>query len=218
MSQRRAWSLKRICLPACILYRTSTEKPFLWFLTHQPAEDEEEPTRNWRPPRDDNDYGALAGKHERAALTALGFEMKLHGKDIAVGHGMKTNGFLEADVFIMWEVQNYAAILGSSGKAVTEAREVKARGQDSKLRTCVRELEQSLMQRHKDMQKYADKRRCAGACPTNLKCSACERGRNRWNCPDCKRRNCADCVARQQHEHMEARVRECKEAIQELVY
>ena len=146
--------------------------------------------------------------------------MKLRGKDIAVGHGIKTNGFLEADVFRMWGVQNYAAIWGSSGKAVTEAREVKARGQDSKLRTCVRELEQSLMQRQKDMQKYADKRRCAGACPTNLKCPVCERGtrgRNRWNCPDCKRRNCADCVARQQHEHMEARVRECKEAIQEHV-
>ena len=183
-------------------------------------EDEEEPTRNWRPPRGDNDYGALAGEHERAALTALGFGMKLRGKDIAVGHGMKTNGFLEADVFRMWGVQNYAAIWGSSGKAVTEARGVKARGQDSKLSTCVGELEQSLMQRQKDMQKYADKRRCAGACPTNLKCPACERGtrgRNRWNCPDCKRRNCADCVARQQHEHMKARVRECKEAIQELV-
>ena len=142
--------------------------------------------------------------------------MKLRGKDIAVGHGIKTNGFLEADVFRMWGVQNYAAIWGSSGKAVTEARGVKARGQDSKLRTCVGELEQSLMQRQKDMQKYADKRRCAGACPTNLKCNACGHGRKRWNCHDCKRRNCADCVARQQHKHMEACDCECKEAIQKL--
>ena len=130
---------------------------------------------------------------------------------------MKTNGFLEADVFRMWGVKNYPAIWGSSGKAVEKAREVKTQRQVSKLHTCVGELEQSLMQRQKDMQKYAAKRRCAGACPTNLKCPACERGRNRWNCPDCKRHNCADCVARQQHEHMEARVRECKEAIQELV-
>ena len=68
-------------------------------------EDEEEPTRNWRPPRGDNDYGALAGEHERAALTALVFEMKLCGKDIAVGHGIMTNGFLKADVFRMWEAE-----------------------------------------------------------------------------------------------------------------
>ena len=190
----------------------------LRFLTQQSAadEDEEEPTRNWRPPRGDNDYGALAGEHERAALTALGFGMKLRGKDIAVGHGMKTNGFLEADVFRMWGVKNYPAIWGSSGKAVEKAREVKTR-QVSTLHTCVRRLEQALMQRQKDMQKYADKRRCAGACPTNLKCNACGHGRRRWNCADCKRRNCADCVARQQHEHMEARVRECKEAIQKLL-
>ena len=117
--------------------------------------------------------------------------MKLRGKDIAVGHGIKTNGFLEADVFRMWKVQNYAAIWGSSGKAVTEAREVKAREQDSKLRTCVRELEQSLMQRQKDMQKYADMRDCDGTCPTKLKCDACRRrrGRKRWKCEDCKTGN-----------------------------
>ena len=186
-------------------------------LTHEPAEeeDEEEPIRNWRPPRGYNDYGALAGEHERAALTALGFGMKMRGKDIAVGHGMKTNGFLEADVFRMWGVNNYPAIWGSSGKAVEKAREIKTRGQVSTLHTCVRELEQALMHRQKDMQKHADKRRCAGACPTNLKCTACDR--KRWNCPDCKLRNCANCVARQQHEHMEARVRECKEAIQKLL-
>ena len=192
----------------------------LVLLTHQPAadEDEEEPTRNWRPPRaGGKDYGALAGEHERAALTALGFGMKMRGKDIAVGHGIQPNGFLEADVFRMWEVSNYPAIWGSSGKAVEKAHEVKTRGQASKLHTCVRELEQALMYRQNDMRKHAGKRRCAGACPTNLKCNACGHGRKRWNCTDCKRRNCANCVARQQHEHMEACVRECKEAVQELL-
>ena len=146
-------------------------------LTHQPAEGEadEEPNRNWRPPRGGrggNDYGALAGEHERAALTALGFEMKLRGKDIAVGHGIQPNGFLEADVFRMWEVSIYPAIWGSSGKAVEKAHEVKTRGQVSKLQACVRELEQALKHRRKDMQKHADKRGCSGTCPTNLKCTA----------------------------------------------
>ena len=61
-------------------------------------------------------------------------------------------------MFRMWGVTNYSAIWGSLGKAVKEAREVKALGQDSRLRTCVRELEQALMHRQKDMQKYADKR------------------------------------------------------------
>ena len=145
-------TIEQICLPARILYCTSTKKnrlkvcwPGAFGVADTPTsgeEDEEEPTRNWRPPRGDNDYGALAGEHERAALAALGFGMKLRGKDIAVGNGIKTNGFLEADVFRMWGVQNYAAIWGSSGKAVTEARGVKARGQDSKLSTCVGELEQ----------------------------------------------------------------------------
>ena len=191
----------------------------LRFLTHQSAadEDEEEPTRNWRPPRGDNDYGALAGEHERAALEPLGFRMKLRGKDIAVGHGMKTNGFLEADVFRMWGVKNYPAIWGSSGKAVEKAHEVKTQGQVSKLHTCVGELEQALTHRRTDMRKHAGKRRCAGACPTNLECNACGQGRKRWNCPDCKRLNCADCVAKQRHEHMEAFVCECKEAIQKLL-
>ena len=191
----------------------------LGLLTHQPAEGEadEEPNRNWRPPRGGrggNDYGALAGEHERAALTALGFEMKLRNKDIAVGHGIQPNGFLEADVFRMWGVNNYPAIWGSSGKAVEKAREVKTRGQVSKLHICVRELEQALMYRQNDMRKHAGKRRCADACLKNLECDACGRGRKRWNC---KHRNCANCVARQQHEHMEACVRECKEAIQKLL-
>ncbi len=192
---------------------------------HQPAGDEEEPTRNWRPPRDDNDYGALAGKHERAALTALGFEMKLRGKDIAVGHGdgIQLNGFLETDVFAKWGVRNYPEMWGSSGKAVEKAREAKTQRQISQLQTCVLELEQALVQRRKDMDKYAARRRCGGACPINLKCSVCTplylsgRGRKRRNCLDCKRLNCTDCVARQQHEHMESRLYECKEAIKNFL-
>ena len=98
----------------------------LGLLTHQPAEEEaeEEPTRNWRPPRGDNDHGALAGEHERAALAALGFGMKLRGKDIAVENGIQRNGFLEAGVLERWGVKNYPAIWGSSGKAVEKAREV----------------------------------------------------------------------------------------------
>jgi len=102
-----------------------------------------QPTRNWRPPRDDDGYGALAGKHERAALTALGFEMKLRGKDIAVGHGdgIQLNGFLETDVFAKWGVRNYPEIWSSSGKAVDKARAAKAQGQISQLQTRVLELE-----------------------------------------------------------------------------
>ena len=124
---------------------------------------------------------------------------------------MKTNGFLEAGVFRMWEVKRYPAIWGFSGKAVEKAREVKTRGQVSTLHTCVRELEQGLMNRQKDMLKHTDMRRCAGTCPTNLKCNACDK--KLWNCPDCKSRNCADCVARQQHstyggERARARARE----------
>ncbi len=157
---------------------------------HQPAEDEEEPTRNWRPPRDDNDYGALAGKHERAALTALGFEMKLRGKDIAVGHGIQLNGLLETGVFAKWGVKNYPEILGSSGKAVEKAREVKTQRKISQLQTCVLELEQALVQRRKDMSKHAARRRCRGACHINLKCSVCGHGRKRWNCLDCSEIGC----------------------------
>ena len=47
--------------------------------------------------------------------------MKLCGKDIAVGHGIQGNGFLWKDVFEIWEVENYSAIWGSSGKAVAKA-------------------------------------------------------------------------------------------------
>jgi hypothetical protein len=183
---------------------------------HQAAGDEEEPTRNWRPPRDDSDYGALAGKHERSALTALGFEMKLRGKDIAVGQGIKLNGFLETEVFAKWGVTNYPEIWGSSGKAVEKARAAKEQGQTLQLQTCVSELEQALVQRRKDMEKHAARRCCRGECPINLKCSVCEQGRKRRNCSDCKRRNCTDCVAKQHHEHMESRLYECKEAIKKF--
>jgi hypothetical protein len=202
----------------CLLSESGDERPDTGHIQQgQESDSEEEPTRNWRPPRDDNDYGALAGKHERAALTALGFEMKLGGKDIAVGQGMKLNGFLETDVFAKWGVRNYPEIWGSSGKAVEKAREVKTQRKISQLQTCVLELEQALVHRSQDMSKHAARRRCRGACPINLKCSVCGQGRKRWNCLDCKRLNCTDCVARQQHEHMESRLYECKEAIKSFV-
>jgi hypothetical protein len=119
-------------------------------------------------------------------------------------------------VFAKWGVRNYPEIWGSSGKAVEKAQAAKAQGHTSQLQTCVSELEQALMQRRKDMDKHAARRRCGGACRINLKCRVCERGKKRRNCLDCKRRNCTDCVARQQHEHMESRLNECKEAIQKF--
>ena len=146
--------------------------------------------------------------------------MKLGGRNIEIGNGVQPNGFLESRVFAMWGVRTYLQVWGPYGEAVERARTIQA-AQASKLRTCVDELEKALKARKEDMEKHKARSlaRCRGACPnTNLRCDACQhRRRPAFQCRDCKALNCRDCGIREQHEHVEALIRKCKDKIMKLI-
>ena len=56
---------------------------------HQPAGDEEEPIRNWRPPQQDTDFAAHAGQAEKMVLQRLEFNLLLDGREIGSTSGFK---------------------------------------------------------------------------------------------------------------------------------
>jgi hypothetical protein len=56
---------------------------------HQPAGDEEEPIRNWRPPQQDTDFAAHAGQAEKRVLQQLEFNLLLDGREIGSTSGLK---------------------------------------------------------------------------------------------------------------------------------
>ena len=166
--------------------------------------------RNWKPPTHERDHGAHAGRHERAALQSLGFQMQLRGKAIAVGNGINAqNGFLDRAVIEQWGVRSYADLWGEDGTAVLRARaDLRAAQGRFQVAAASRSLSESLTHRKEDMKKHARNRRCRGECPTNLRCTECATARRpRYNCYKCKSLNCRDCVAKGQHQHMAEQMR-----------
>lgn len=178
---------------------------------------DEAPTRNWKLPKGKDDYGALAGKHEKLALSALEFNMKFCGKDLKVGNGIQANGFLENCVFKQWGVWNYLELWGASGKAVEKARQLLEKHQITKLVDAAKSLKAALLQRNEDMKKNAAKRKCKGSCSTNVLCSACKGARKRTRCSACQHLNCQACLAREQHVHVYTLISESQRAIEELL-
>ena len=65
----------------------------------------------------------LVGTSDRLCNRCVGFQMKLRGRDIAVGNGIDgKNGFLDRAVIEQWGVRSYAALWGESGTAISLAR------------------------------------------------------------------------------------------------
>ena len=146
-------------------------------------DDEEEPTRNWRPPGvlangkrvDPNkDYAALAGKAERECMELLGFPMTLPGESepIKVGKGIEPNGFIkDRRVLRMWGVTSYTSgvwgydKMGWENKAIQNARNVSS----EKIKQAVAKLRDVEMNRKKDMR--GGQCSCAGSYPFCKTCS-----------------------------------------------
>jgi Leucine-rich repeat (LRR) protein/GTPase SAR1 family protein len=125
----------------------------------QDSDDDGDIFRNWRPPKYQEDYGALAGQAERACLELLGFQMTLPGdtSPICVGKGIEPNGFIkDSRVFAMWGVRNYTSdVWGSTKKAVGEAKKLmSSRAGKSKVSEAMKKLKEVEDYRKKDMKKH----------------------------------------------------------------
>jgi len=133
--------------------------------------------------------------------------MKLHGKEIQVGHGIKPNGCLEKIVLSQWKVQAYPQLWGEYGKAVDKARQGIDQKQRQSVEKSVNCLLSALVERKADMENHAVKRICNGECTSEV-CLGCKEMRRLYfGCHICKLLNCIYCTNRKEHEHMEKLIR-----------
>jgi len=122
--------------------------------------------------------------------------MNLHGKDVQVGHGINSAGFLQTAVLALWNVQTYQEIWGTFGKAVDKVRSaIIQNSKKEKVRLSITSLQAALRQRKHDMKKYAAKRTCKGTCA----------------------QKCIYCTKRDEHVRMETMIRESMQAIEGLL-
>ena len=129
------------------------------------SEEEESDTRNMAPPRDREDFGALAGQQELLALEQLGFDTRR----IRDQSGLDARGFATPDVLRLWGVANYSHMWGSDGRVVQAAAAAPAARAQHAL-ACLRK---ALDFRTEDMKKHARSRRCRGECAAARNCRDC---------------------------------------------
>ena len=124
---------------------------------HQPAGDEEEPTRNWRPPQQDTDFAAHAGQAEKIVLQRLEFNLLLDGREIGdFMHGLDGRCFLTKSALSALGIDDYSDLWGESGKVVEKARKLlqaKAHSTAARDQVCKAqcELEQAVFFRQLDV-------------------------------------------------------------------
>jgi len=83
--------------------------------------EEEGDSRNFLPPKDNKQFGALAGQQELLALNQLGFDVG----PMQSGQGLNDAGFVKQDVMWQkWGVGNYTHLWGREGKVVHAAAAV----------------------------------------------------------------------------------------------
>ena len=146
-------------------------------------------SRNFLPPKDNKQFGALAGQQELLALNQLGFDVG----PMQSGQGLNDAGFVKQDVMWQkWGVGNYTHLWGREGKAVHAAAAVPP----AKRQYAVACLEKAVNFRREDLKKHARNRRCRGECPQST--------------------NCRDCRMRRSHEFMLRLMRESGDAMQAL--
>ena len=138
------------------------------------------------PPRDREDFGALAGQQELLALEQLGFDTRR----IRDQSGLDARGFVTPDVLRLWGVANYSHMWGSDGRVVQAAAAAPAARAQHAL-ACLRK---ALDFRNEDMKKHARSRRCRGECAAA--------------------RNCRDCRSRDAHAFMHRLMGEALAALQ----
>jgi hypothetical protein len=136
--------------------------------------------RNWRAPRHDKDWGALAGQSERRAMEQLGFAMVLpSGNAISEGDGIdRRTGFIERAALKVFGVRNYLQVWGSSGEAVKKAKQKLSAGGAGAVEV-VTEAAQHLLEaeryRLSDMNAHsAGAGACRGTCRPAGSCTSCK--------------------------------------------
>ena len=99
--------------------------------------------KNWRLPKSDSNYAALAGEAERECMEALGFPMSIDRRPIAVGNGIARNGFIKDRVLTQWGVKQYGkGIWRRAGKAVQHADDKVAKGEIDQVARAIEHLKQ----------------------------------------------------------------------------
>ena len=130
--------------------------------------------RNWRMPKSDRDWSAVAGVKEKAALTELGFNMKLNRRDVAEGNGVNSgNGFISGQVLALWGVNSYPQLWGTQGKAVAAAKLLKPPGaaRTNALQRAAAHLAEAERCRGEDLKKHAGSNKAA--CAKGCRCLRC---------------------------------------------
>ena len=112
-------------------------------------------TRNWRRPKDETDFAALAGQAEKEVLRALEFNLLLDGREIGDSHGLNGRGFLTKPALSALGIDDYSDLWGESGKVVKASELLLSKAHSTAARDQVRkaqcELEQAVYFRQLDV-------------------------------------------------------------------
>ena len=135
--------------------------------------------RNWRRPRSDKDWSALAGQSERRAMEQLDFVMVLpSGVVISEGNGIdQKTGFIDPAALAVFGVRNYLQVWGSSGAAVKKAKQKLSAGGSGavEVREAAKHLQDAERYRSSDMATFsANARACRGTCQPVGSCKSCK--------------------------------------------
>ena len=158
--------------------------------------------RNWRLPRSDKDWSALAGQSERLAMVQLGFAMVLpSGVVISEGKGIdRKSGFIEEAALNVFGVRYYLQVWGSSGAAVKKAKQKLSAGGSGAVEVteAATHLQDAERYRSSDMSAHSNSAKaCRGTCqPAVL-------------CPSCK--------SKFSHQHALKQIQTCRVELQQLV-
>ena len=158
--------------------------------------------RNWRLPRSDKDWSALAGQSERLAMVQLGFAMVLpSGVVISEGKGIdRKSGFIEEAALNVFGVRYYLQVWGSSGAAVKKAKQKLSAGGSGAVEVteAAKHLQDAERYRSSDMATFSA---IAGAC--------------RGTCQPVG--SCKSCKSKSSHQHTLKEIEACRMELEQLV-
>jgi len=158
--------------------------------------------RNWRRPRSDKDWSALAGQSERRAMEHLGFAMVLpSGVVISEGNGIdQKTGYIDPAALAVFGVRNYLHVFGPSGLAVKKAKQKLSAGGSGAVEVteAAKHLQDAERYRSSDMATFSA---IAGAC--------------RGTCQPVG--SCKSCKSKSSHQHTLKEIEACRMELEQLV-
>jgi hypothetical protein len=152
--------------------------------------------RNWREPKDENDFAAWAGQTEKKVLEQLGFNCKPTNP----GNGIEPNGWLTEDALEILGVKKYSQLWGNNGRVVKSVKQMlKSPAGSLEAKAAEVNIEKSIDllitvkdYREKDMDRY--ERKC-----TRTKC------------------HCDECECHSRHVYQFNEIYYCRKALEELL-